>query len=191
MTPSSLPSTSSALASTKHTTDHHAVRRTPVTSTSSYYKIFEANIIKLPVHLDADKLNYSNWSELFKDHLEGFKAKPKTSRDEWEILEKIFTDNKRSKTAELVGELRGLDIGDLTVDAYFRFMDSSHSSARSVVSHNSVSSDVAVGSSVPSGTVLNAFAEEIVAYEKDSNETHVVKRAVSTGLPSLLHRASD
>ncbi|GKG25711.1 hypothetical protein Tco_0398857, partial [Tanacetum coccineum] len=28
--------------------------------------------------------------------------------------------------------------------------------------------DVAVGSSVPSGTVLNAFAEEIVAYEKDS-----------------------
>ncbi|GJV92576.1 FAR1-related sequence 5-like protein [Tanacetum coccineum] len=56
------------------------------------------------------------------------------------------------------------------------FMDSSHSSARSVVSHNSVSSDVAVGSSVPSGTVLNAFAEEIVAYEKDSNETHAVKK---------------
>ncbi|GKB96060.1 hypothetical protein Tco_0982197 [Tanacetum coccineum] len=55
-------------------------------------------------------------------------------------------------------------------------MDSSHSSARSVVSHNSVSSDVAVGSSVPSGTVLNAFAEEIVAYEKDSNETHAVKK---------------
>ncbi|GJY01866.1 protein FAR1-related sequence 5 [Tanacetum coccineum] len=55
-------------------------------------------------------------------------------------------------------------------------MDSSHSSARSVVSHNSVSSDVAVGSSVPSGTVLNAFAEEIVAYENDSNETHAVKK---------------
>ncbi|GKB33483.1 FAR1-related sequence 5-like protein [Tanacetum coccineum] len=55
-------------------------------------------------------------------------------------------------------------------------MGSSYSSARSVVSHNSVSSDVVVGSSVPSGTVLNAFAEEIVAYEKDSNETHVVKK---------------
>ncbi|GJW44604.1 FAR1-related sequence 5-like protein [Tanacetum coccineum] len=55
-------------------------------------------------------------------------------------------------------------------------MDSSHSSARSVVSHNSVSSDVAVGSSVPSGTDLNAFAEEIVAYENDSNETHAVKK---------------
>ncbi|GKD46417.1 hypothetical protein Tco_1271062, partial [Tanacetum coccineum] len=56
------------------------------------------------------------------------------------------------------------------------FMDSSHSSARSVVSHNSVSSDVAVGSYVPSGTDLNAFAEEIVVYENDSNETHVVKK---------------
>ncbi|GKF29036.1 hypothetical protein Tco_0095378, partial [Tanacetum coccineum] len=54
-------------------------------------------------------------------------------------------------------------------------MDSSHSSARSSVSHNSVSSDVAVGSSVPFGTVLNAFAEEIVAYENDSNETYAVK----------------
>ncbi|GKD15666.1 hypothetical protein Tco_1200073, partial [Tanacetum coccineum] len=42
------------------------------------------------------------------------------------------------------------------------FMDSSHSGARSVVSHNSVSSDVAVGSSVPSGTVFNAFAEELL-----------------------------
>ncbi|GJX36749.1 FAR1-related sequence 5-like protein, partial [Tanacetum coccineum] len=56
------------------------------------------------------------------------------------------------------------------------FMDSSHSSARSVVSHNYVSSDVAVGSSVPSDTDLNAFAEEIVAYENDSNETHAVKK---------------
>ncbi|GKC66175.1 hypothetical protein Tco_1098773, partial [Tanacetum coccineum] len=35
--------------------------------------------------------------------------------------------------------------------------------------------DLVFLSSVPSGTVLNAFAEEIVAYEKDSNETHVVK----------------
>ncbi|GKA59120.1 protein FAR1-related sequence 5 [Tanacetum coccineum] len=46
-------------------------------------------------------------------------------------------------------------------------MDSSHSSARSSVSHNSVSSDVVVESFVPSGTVLNAFTEETVAYEKE------------------------
>ncbi|GKE10139.1 hypothetical protein Tco_1413690 [Tanacetum coccineum] len=55
------------------------------------------------------------------------------------------------------------------------FMDSSHSSARSSVSQNSVSSDVGVESFVPSGTVLNAFTEEIVAYEKESDETHAVK----------------
>ncbi|GKB25863.1 protein FAR1-related sequence 5 [Tanacetum coccineum] len=72
-------------------------------------------------------------------------------------------------------------------------MDSSHSSARSVVSHNSVSSDVAVGSSVPSGTVLNAFAEEIVAYEKDSNETHAVKKlnALCTPESFVIHSNFD
>ncbi|GJU38530.1 FAR1-related sequence 5-like protein [Tanacetum coccineum] len=56
------------------------------------------------------------------------------------------------------------------------FMDSSHSSARSSVSHNSVSCDVVVERSVPSGTILNAFTEEIVPYENDSNETHAVKK---------------
>ncbi|GKE81437.1 hypothetical protein Tco_1551437 [Tanacetum coccineum] len=62
-------------------------------------------------------------------------------------------------------------------------MDSSHSSARSSVSHNSVSSDVAVKSFVPSDTVLNAFTEEIVAYEKDSNETHAVKKLNASCTP--------
>nr|GEX94728.1 protein FAR1-related sequence 5-like [Tanacetum cinerariifolium] len=56
------------------------------------------------------------------------------------------------------------------------FMDSSHSSARSSVSQNSVLSDVIFKSSIPSGTVLNAFTEEIVAYEKESDETHAVKK---------------
>nr|GEX73793.1 hypothetical protein [Tanacetum cinerariifolium] len=56
-------------------------------------------------------------------------------------------------------------------------MGSSHFSVRSNVSNNSVSSDIVVESFVPSGTVLNAFTEEIVAYEKESDETHVVKKA--------------
>ncbi|GJU30809.1 FAR1-related sequence 5-like protein [Tanacetum coccineum] len=55
-------------------------------------------------------------------------------------------------------------------------MDSSHSSARSSVSQNSVSSDVVVESSVPSDTILNAFTEEVVAYEKESDKTHAVKK---------------
>ncbi|GJU45981.1 FAR1-related sequence 5-like protein [Tanacetum coccineum] len=82
---------------------------------------------------------------------------------------------------------------NLTMQNPRGFMDSSHSSARSVVSHNSVSSDVAVGSSVPSGTVLNAFAEEIVAYEKDSNETHAVKNlnVLSTPESFVTHSIFD
>ncbi|GKA93142.1 hypothetical protein Tco_0815128 [Tanacetum coccineum] len=45
----------------------------------------------------------------------------------------------------------------------------------SSVSHNSVSSDVADESCVPSGSSFNALTEEIVAYEKESDETHAVK----------------
>ncbi|GJS34071.1 ribonuclease H-like domain-containing protein [Tanacetum coccineum] len=52
------------------------------------------------------------------------KSKPTTAKDAWDALEKIFTDNKRSKNVELVGELRTLDIGDQTVDAYFRKINS-------------------------------------------------------------------
>ncbi|GKC42814.1 hybrid signal transduction histidine kinase M [Tanacetum coccineum] len=52
------------------------------------------------------------------------KTKPQTAKDMWAVLENIFTDNKRSKTVELIGKLRMLDIGDLTVDAYFRKIDS-------------------------------------------------------------------
>ncbi|GJW62584.1 FAR1-related sequence 5-like protein [Tanacetum coccineum] len=54
-------------------------------------------------------------------------------------------------------------------------MDPSHSSALSSVSQNSVSSDVVDESCVPSGSSLNALTEEIVAYEKESDETHAVK----------------
>nr|GEW62309.1 hypothetical protein [Tanacetum cinerariifolium] len=54
-------------------------------------------------------------------------------------------------------------------------MDLSYSSALSSVSQNSVSSDVVDESCVPSGNSLNALTEEIVAYEKGSDETHAVK----------------
>nr|GEX85242.1 hypothetical protein [Tanacetum cinerariifolium] len=66
----------------------------------------------------------------------------------------------------------GMRLGNGDVNG---FMDSSHSNARSNVSQNSVSSDVVVESSVPSGIALNALTEEIVAYEKESDETHAVK----------------
>ncbi|GJZ99624.1 protein FAR1-related sequence 5 [Tanacetum coccineum] len=50
-----------------------------------------------------------------------------------------------------------------------------YTAQESSISQNSVSFDVVVESSVPSGTVLNALTEEIVAYEKESDETHAVK----------------
>ncbi|GKB96534.1 FAR1-related sequence 5-like protein, partial [Tanacetum coccineum] len=56
------------------------------------------------------------------------------------------------------------------------FMDLSHSSALSSVSQNFVSSDVVDESCVSSGSSLNALTEEIVAYEKESDETHDVKK---------------
>ncbi|GKD37244.1 hybrid signal transduction histidine kinase M [Tanacetum coccineum] len=94
--------------------------------TSRYEKVNNLGSIKnlIPVKLDEEKLNFSYWSELFLNILEGLKAKPRTSKDTWDVLEKIFHDNKRSKTVELMGELRDLDMGDLSVDSYFRKIDS-------------------------------------------------------------------
>ncbi|GKC30623.1 ribonuclease H-like domain-containing protein [Tanacetum coccineum] len=124
---------------------------------SKYAKVLTINNFKnlMAVTLDADKLNYSNWSALFKIHIRGcnalefieppasssapstppppptdewltvdstiqswilttiseslmervLKTKPQTAKDIWDVLEKIFTDNKRSKTVELVDGL--------------------------------------------------------------------------------------
>ncbi|PWA90485.1 hypothetical protein CTI12_AA100140 [Artemisia annua] len=108
---------------------------------SKYAKVLTTKNFKnlIPLKLDAEMLNYSNWYNLFPIQIRGcqalefiqplaskcvLKSKSKIARDSWEFLEKTFKDNKRSKTVELVGELRSLDIGDLTVDAYFRKIDS-------------------------------------------------------------------
>ncbi|GKB95067.1 hypothetical protein Tco_0981204 [Tanacetum coccineum] len=152
------------------------VTETLVTPTpSEYAKVLTMTNFKnvMPLKLNAEKLNYSDWHDLFIVQMRGFRAlefiqppassstttnptpptkewltvdsiikswiymtifdqllervlkcKPKTARDAWEFLEKILKDNKRSKMVELVGELRSLDIGDLTVEAYFRKIDS-------------------------------------------------------------------
>nr|GEW67831.1 putative reverse transcriptase domain-containing protein [Tanacetum cinerariifolium] len=65
------------------------------------------------------------------------------------------------------------------------FIDSTHSSARSSVSHNSVLSDVVVESFVLSGTILNAFTKEIIAYEKEIDEIHAVKKLDALCTPEL------
>ncbi|GJZ03536.1 hypothetical protein Tco_0536811 [Tanacetum coccineum] len=42
----------------------------------------------------------------------------------WDILAKIFNDNKRSRSIVLKAELRSLKLGDLNIDAYFRKIES-------------------------------------------------------------------
>ncbi|GJV62733.1 hypothetical protein Tco_1473561 [Tanacetum coccineum] len=60
--------------------------------------------------------------------------------------------------------------------AAYGFMDLSHSSALSSVSQNSVLSDVVDESCVLSHSSLNALTKEIVAYERESDETYAVKK---------------
>ncbi|GJY24841.1 hybrid signal transduction histidine kinase M [Tanacetum coccineum] len=52
------------------------------------------------------------------------KINPKTAKDAWEQVEKIFLVNKRTRTIALKGELRVIQMGDLTADAYFRKIES-------------------------------------------------------------------
>ncbi|XP_071740763.1 uncharacterized protein [Rutidosis leptorrhynchoides] len=59
-------------------------------------------------------------------------TQPKTSKEAWEFLKKLFQDNKRSKTVELTAELRSLIIGDQTAEAYFRKIDSITSMLRNL-----------------------------------------------------------
>ena len=49
---------------------------------------------------------------------------PKTAKDAWDHIEKTFINNKCIKTIALNGELQMLQLGDLTVDAYFRKIES-------------------------------------------------------------------
>nr|GEY39698.1 ulp1 protease family, C-terminal catalytic domain-containing protein [Tanacetum cinerariifolium] len=46
----------------------------------------------------------------------------------------------------------------------------------SSVNHKIQPKSTTILSSIPSGTVVNAFTKEIIAYEKESDETHVVKK---------------
>ncbi|GKB22141.1 ribonuclease H-like domain-containing protein, partial [Tanacetum coccineum] len=50
--------------------------------------------------------------------------KPRTAKEAWDHLEEIFKDNKRPRAMALKTELRNLKLGDLTIDAYFRKLES-------------------------------------------------------------------
>ncbi|XP_071727210.1 uncharacterized protein [Rutidosis leptorrhynchoides] len=59
-------------------------------------------------------------------------AQPKTAHEAWEFLAKVFQDNKRAKTVELTAQLKALDIGNQTVEAYFRKLASLSSLLRNL-----------------------------------------------------------
>nr|GFA48297.1 ribonuclease H-like domain-containing protein [Tanacetum cinerariifolium] len=52
------------------------------------------------------------------------KINPTTACDAWERVEKLFQDNKRTRTIVLKGELRMLHMGDQSADKYFLKIDS-------------------------------------------------------------------
>lgn len=47
------------------------------------------------------------------------KANPATSKDAWEHVEKLFLNNKRTHSIALKDELHIIQLGDLSVGAYF------------------------------------------------------------------------
>nr|GEX67661.1 hybrid signal transduction histidine kinase M [Tanacetum cinerariifolium] len=105
-----------------------------LTLVEKLYAVTNINNV-VPVKLNIDELNYSSWCYFFKIHHDNFgvlkhtegrliKINPKTAKDAWEQVEKIFLDNKRRRTIALKGELRVIQMGDLTADAYFRKIES-------------------------------------------------------------------
>ncbi|GJW57343.1 hypothetical protein Tco_0104074 [Tanacetum coccineum] len=50
--------------------------------------------------------------------------RPKSPKDAWVLIIDIVKDNKRSRTIALKADLRSLKLGDLSMDAYFRKIES-------------------------------------------------------------------
>ncbi|GJY52859.1 hybrid signal transduction histidine kinase M [Tanacetum coccineum] len=49
---------------------------------------------------------------------------PQIAKEAWDLIAEIFNDNKRTRTIALKAELRSLKLGDLSIDAYFRKIES-------------------------------------------------------------------
>ena len=62
-------------------------------------------------------------------------ARPKTSKEAWDLIIDIVKDNKRSRTNALKAELRSVKLGDQSMEAYFRKIESLVTVLRSLDSH--------------------------------------------------------
>ncbi|GJR09421.1 ribonuclease H-like domain-containing protein [Tanacetum coccineum] len=50
--------------------------------------------------------------------------RPKSAKEAWDLITNIVKDNKRSRTNALKAELRSIKLGDLSMEAYFRKIES-------------------------------------------------------------------
>ncbi|GKE20062.1 hybrid signal transduction histidine kinase M [Tanacetum coccineum] len=88
------------------------------------------------VKLDIDEMNNSSWVYFFKTFIKIFMTlsktiqarlvvkDPQTAKEAWDLIAFIFNDNKRTRSIALKTELRSLKLGDLSIDAYFRKIES-------------------------------------------------------------------
>ncbi|GJR79247.1 ribonuclease H-like domain-containing protein [Tanacetum coccineum] len=85
-------------------------------------KLYAVHNITSLVPVKLDSWIFLTLAETLQRRL--IKANPTTTKAAWEHVEKIFLDNKRTRTIALKGELRVIQRGELSVDAYFHKIES-------------------------------------------------------------------
>ncbi|GJT93695.1 hybrid signal transduction histidine kinase M [Tanacetum coccineum] len=61
---------------------------------------------------------------MMRDFLELVVERPKSAKEAWDLITNIVKDNKRSRTNALKAWLRSIKLGDLSMEAYFRKLES-------------------------------------------------------------------
>ncbi|GKB63572.1 hybrid signal transduction histidine kinase M [Tanacetum coccineum] len=70
------------------------------------------------------KINSIVLSWIFMTLSKTLQKDPQTAKEAWDLIALIFNDNKRTRSIGLKAELRSLKLGDLSIDAYFRKIES-------------------------------------------------------------------
>ncbi|GJV89094.1 hypothetical protein Tco_1533032 [Tanacetum coccineum] len=79
-----------------------------------------------PEELKVDKIVLSWVFNTLSDSLQArlVVEQPKSAKEAWDLISDIVKDNKRSRTNALKAELRSIKLGDLTMESYFRKIES-------------------------------------------------------------------
>ncbi|GKB08113.1 ribonuclease H-like domain-containing protein [Tanacetum coccineum] len=79
-----------------------------------------------PDELKVDKIVLSWMFSTLSDTLQRriVVARPKSAKEDWDLITDIVKDNKRSRTSALKAELRSITIGDLSIKTYFGKIES-------------------------------------------------------------------